>query len=144
MKMFSLVLPQTAFWRYVSSGRKAIGFVGGVLCTKIFGATDPVGVNTPLSTDVATDSTASVTMTKRIYVLTHAAAPVTAYLPPVAGDVRDVTVIKQGANDVTVTKDAGDAANIVKSPAGNGDTATVTTATLGRFLSDGTYWYRVA
>lgn len=144
MRFWSIILPNNAVWRYLAKGKSGIGFEGGVFATRKFGDEYATGVNVPVSTDIQTDSTATVELNKRINVCTHTAGTVTGNLPPVAGNLREIIVIKQGANNVTVTKDSGDAANIVKSAAGNGNTATVTTATEGRFLSDGTYWYRVS
>lgn len=143
-RLLSLILPQNANWRYLRGGRKGLGFEGGVLATRVTGSTASVGVNAPISTDVTTDATNTVAITTRVNYLTHAAGAVTATLPLVSGDVREVIIIKNGANDVTVNINGADSGNIILSAgaaAGNSDT--VSTATTARYLSDGTSWYRV-
>lgn len=142
--ILSLILPENSVFRYLKNGRKGIGFSEGQLVTRSAAGT-VVGVSTPTATETVTNSTATVTITQRLNYLTHTAAVVEAALPPVAGDLREVIVIKNGANAVNVNINSGDTGNICLSAAAAAATKfVVATATAGRFLSDGTYWYRVS
>lgn len=143
-RLLSLVLPKNANWRYLKKGRKGLGFEEGVLSTRVTGSDYSVGVNAPIPGEVTSDSTNTVAITKRVNYLTHSAGGVTATLPLVAGDLREVFIIKNGANDVTVNINGGDSGNIILSAAAAAsNTDTVATATTARYLSDGTSWYRV-
>lgn len=63
--------------------------------------------------------------------------------PPVAGPLRNFTVIKNGAGACTVTRHPANTGNIILSAAAApATTATVATATAVTFVSDGTNWYR--
>lgn len=143
-RLLALILPKNANWRYLKGGRKGLGFEDNVLATRITGQTASIGVNVPTSTDITSDATNTVAIATRVNYLTHAAGTVTATLPPVAGDLREVIIIKNGANGVTVNINGADSGNIILSAgaaASNSDT--VATATTARYLSDGTSWYRV-
>jgi hypothetical protein len=141
--LLSLILPENSVFRYLKNGRKGIGFNGGALVTRNADGTE-VGVAELAAADVASTITGTTgTVTKRLTLCTSTSA-VTLTLPPVAGSLRDVIVIKQGANKCAVTKVSTDASNIVVSGAGSADSSDVATASHGRFLSDGTKWYRVA
>lgn len=150
MKSFlSLVLPanprDNANRRFLKGGRKAYAFAFGQ--PAILGDDGSErGICSLLPTDDQTDSTQTVQLTKRLNYLTHSAiGTVIAYLPPVAGELREIIVIKNGTYGVTVTKATTDAANIIFSAAAAaGSTNTVATATAARYLSDGTNWYRVS
>jgi hypothetical protein len=145
--LLSLVLPgnpnDNASRRFLKGGRKAYAFAFGQ--PAILGEDGSErGISGLLPSDDQTNSTATVQLTKRVNYLTHTAATVTAYLPPVAGELREVVVIKNGANGVTVTKATTDATNIILSAAAAaGSTNTVASATAARYLSDGTNWFRV-
>lgn len=142
--LLSLILPENSTFRYLKNGRKGIGFIEGQLVTRSADGTI-VGVSTPTAAETATDSTATVTLSQRVNYLTHAAATVEAALPPVAGELREVIVIKNGANGVNVNINSGDTGNICLSASAAATTKfVVATATAGRFLSDGTNWYRVS
>lgn len=148
MKSFlNLILPgnplQRMSGRGVKDGRKAYGFSFG---QPAFRDGDGVaqGINAPLPADVTVNATATINITTRVNYLTYAAGTVTANMPPVAGVLRDVYIIKNGANGVTVNRFGTDTGNIFLSAgAAAGTSATVATATVARFVSDGTSWYRV-
>lgn len=148
MRLLSLILPgnptDNVSRRYLKDGQRGFGFAYGQPAMLADDGVE-LGINVPLPADVQTDSTATVALTKRVNYLTHAAGTVTATLPSVSGSLREIIVIKNGANGVTVTKASADASNIILSAAAAaGSTNTVATATVGRYLSDGTNWYRVA
>lgn len=144
--LLSLILPSNptdnANRRYLKNGRKAYAFAFGQPAVLGEDGTE-IGLQGLLPADAKTDSTATVALNKRVNYLTHAAGTVTATLPLVSGDLREIIVIKNGANGVTVTKASADASNIILSAAAAaGSTNTVATATAARYLSDGTNWYR--
>ncbi len=144
--ILSLILPRNTTRslnrRYLKDGRAAIGFAYGQPAVADEDGTER-GLLGLLPADSQTDSTATVALTKRMNYLTHAAGTVTATLPLVSGQLRDITVIKNGANGVTVTKASADAANIILSAAAAaGSTNTVATATAANFKSNGTNWFR--
>ena len=144
--LFSLILPANASIsanrRYLKAGRKALAFAYGQPVVLGEDGSER-GIQGLISTDAQTDSTDTVALTKRVNYLTHAAGTITATLPLVAGELREIIVIKRGANGVTVTKASDDAASIILSAAAAaGSTNTVATNTAARYLSDGTYWYR--
>ena len=146
--LLSLILPSnpngSANRRFLKGSRKGLGFAYGQLAMLGDDGSER-GVVAPLPADTTTDSTATVALTTRVNYLTHAAGTVTATLPSVSGELREIIVIKNGANGVTVTKASADSANIILSAAAAaGSTNTVATATSGRYLSDGTNWYRVS
>lgn len=144
--LLNLILPEnpsdSASRRYLKGGRKAFAFAFGQ--PAILGDSGSErGLLGLLPDDAQTDSTATVALTKRVNYLTHTAGTVTATLPPVSGELREIIVIKNGANGVTVTKASADAANIILSAAAAaGSTNTVATATAARYLSNGTNWFR--
>jgi hypothetical protein len=146
--ILSLILPgnsdQSPSRRFLKGGRKAYAFSHGQ--PVILGDDDSErGIQGLISTDAKTDSTATVSLNKRVNYLTHTAAAVEAALPPVAGELRDVTVIKNGANAVNVNINSGDTGNICLTATAAATTKfVVATATAGRFLSDGTNWYRIS
>jgi hypothetical protein len=145
--LLSLILPSnpngSASRRFLKGGRKAFGFAFGQ--PAILGDDGSErGLVTPLPADTTTDATTTVALTTRVTYLT-ATSTVTATLPLVAGELREIIVIKNGAAAATVTKASADSANIILSAAAAaGSTNSVATATSGRFLSDGTNWYRVS
>lgn len=146
--LLSLVLPanprDNANRRFLKGGRKAYAFAFGQ--PAILGDDGSErGICSLLPTDDQTNSTAAVALTKRVNYLTYTVGTVTATLPPVAGELREIMVIKNGAQKVEVKKAAADASNIILS-AGSpaGDANDVLTATAARYLSDGTNWYRVS
>lgn len=146
--ILSLILPgnptDNANRRFLKGGRKAFAFAFG---QPAFLGEDgsELGLNGLIPSDTQTDSTVTVALTKRVNYLTHTAATVTATLPLVSGELREIIVIKNGASGVTVTKATADASNIILSAASAaGSTNTVATATSARYLSNGTNWYRVA
>ena len=140
--ILSLVLPAKSTWRYITKGRKGIGFKDGTLVTR-----DATGVEVGIAdlavgdvgTTITTDAQALVS---RLNYLTVNA--ITATLPLVAGSLRDVTVIKNGAGTCVVSRSGSDSGNIVISGAGAGTSATILTGGQARFLSNGTNWYRVS
>lgn len=146
--LLSLILPgnpeQSASRRYLKGGRKAFGFAFGQ--PAILGDDDSErGLQGLLPDDAQTATGATATLSKRVNYLTHAAAVVEAALPPVAGELREIVVIKNGANAVNVNINSGDTGNICLSAAAAATTKfVVAAATAGRFLSDGTNWYRVS
>lgn len=142
--LLSLILPENSVFRYLKKGRKGIGFIEGQLVTRSAAGTI-VGVSTPTAAETATNSSATVALNQRVNYLTHTSATVEAALPPVAGDLREVIVIKNGANGVNVNINSADTGSICLSASAAAATKfVVATATAGRFLSDGTYWYRVS
>lgn len=146
--LVSLILPSnpdiSASRRYLKNGRKAFAFAFGQ--PAILGDDGSErGLQGLLPTDAQSDSTATVTLDKRVNYLSHAAATVEAELPPVDGELREVVVIKNGANDVNVNINSADTGNIcLSASAAAANKFVVATATAGKFLSDGTYWYRVS
>ena len=146
--LFSLILPgnasQSASRRYLKGGRKGFAFAYGQPAVLGDDGSER-GLQGLLPTDSKTDATNAVALNKRVNYLTHTAGTVTATLPSVSGELREIFVIKNGANGVTVTKASADASNIILSAAAAaGSTNTVATATSARYLSDGTYWYRAS
>ena len=145
--ILALILPgnptSNANRRYMKDGRRGFGFSYGL--PAILGDADAeTGLSTLLPDDAVTISTTPATLTKRMNYLTHAAATQVVYLPIVSGAVRDVWIIKNGANGATVNISASDSGNILKSGgAVAGTSATVATTATARFMSDGTSWYRV-
>lgn len=140
--ILSLVLPVNATWRYINKGRKAIGFKAGTLVTRSATGVE-IGVGQLASGDTQTLSATPANLTKRLNYCTHAAATQVVFLPPVTGELRDVWVIKNGANAATVTINAADSGNIILSGAAASTTSSVATTTTARFLSNGTNWFRV-
>ncbi len=145
--ILSLVLPENprgdASRRFLKGGRKAFAFAYGQ--PAILGDNESQrGLQGLLPSDAQTKSDATVSLTKRVNYLTHTAATVEASLPPVAGELREIVVIKNGANAVNVNINSTDTGNICLSASAAATTKfVVATATSGRFLSDGTNWYRV-
>lgn len=146
--LLSLILPsnpsETASRRYLKNGRKAFAFAFGQ--PAILGDDGSErGLQGLLPDDSQTVTGATATLNKRVNYLTHTAATVEAALPPVAGELRDVTVIKNGANGVNVNINSADTGNICLTASAAATTKfVVATATAGRFMSNGTNWYRVS
>jgi len=64
--------------------------------------------------------------------------------PPVAGVLRNFTVIKNGAGTCTVTRHPANTGNIILSgTAAAGTSASIATTAVATFISDGTNWYRI-
>jgi len=145
-RLLSLILPDnegiTISRRYLLAGRKALGFQDKQLVVAGPNGLEQ-GVNCLTADDVgATVSTNAQNLIARLNYLTVNA--ITAKLPPVAGELRDVTVIKNGAGNCVVSRSASDSGSIVISGAGEGTSATIISGGQGRFLSNGTIWYRVS
>jgi hypothetical protein len=145
--LLSLILPSnpsgSASRRFLKGGRKAFAFAFGQPAVLGDDGSER-GLQGLLPDDTVTDSGTTVNLTSRVTYLTSTST-VTANLPLVAGELREIIVIKNGANAATVTKASADSSNIILSAAAvAGSTNSVATATAGRFLSDGTYWYRVS
>lgn len=145
-RLLSLILPDnegvTVSRRYLLAGRKAIGFQDKQLVVANPSGLEQ-GVNCLTADDVgATVTTSGQNLIARLNYLTVNAT--TAQLPPVAGELRDVTVIKNGAGTCVVSRSSSDSGSIVISGAGIGTSATISTGGQGRFLSNGTNWYRVS
>jgi hypothetical protein len=141
----SLILPKDSIFRYLKGGRMGLGFKGSQLVTKdedgnVRGVTVPL----PGTVQNITADPASLVITKRFTYITYAAGTAAVVLPPVAGSLRYITIIKNGANGCTATKATADAANICLSGAAAASLFTIATGTSATFVSDGTYWYRVA
>lgn len=128
--------------RGLKEGRRAFGFSFGQPAVLADNGVE-LGLNAPLPSDVDTHSTTPVNLTKRLNYCTHTAAAQVVFLPPVAGQLRDVWVIKNGANQATVTINAADSGNIILSGAVANTNSAVATTTTARFLSNGTNWFRV-
>ena len=142
-RILSLVLPTKSTWRYITKGRKGIGFKDGTLVTRSANGVE-IGVGQLAVGDVSATLTATpANLTKRLNYCTHTGAAQVVYLPLVAGELRDVWVIKNGAQQATVTINAGDSGNIILSGAAAATTSVVATTTTARFLSNGTNWFRV-
>jgi hypothetical protein len=145
-KIWSLQLPSNddgnGLFRWRKKGYKRLGFLYGAMVVQHSDGTFVGATAAPTPDEITTIAGTPATITTRVNYVTHTST-VTAYLPLVAGPLREVSVVKNGANGVTVTINPSDTGNIILSAAAAaGTTSTVATATSAKFVSDGVFWYR--
>lgn len=137
-RLLSLVLPEDSKWRFLKKGRKALGFVGGILATcDSEGA--KTGVGALLTTDVDDSVANGDTIATRLAVAVGTTPTIT--LPAVDGEVRDVFLVNTASGDCTL-----DTAGSVKILTGTAeaDTLVIATGKTAHLLSNGTRWYHVS
>jgi len=115
------------------------GVLTGAVITAATGAL--TGFSGTITTSVAASTFYEEVRTRLVYGVT---ATTQLTFPPVAGPLRNFTVIKNGGGSCTVTRHPANTGNIILSGTASATTsATIATTAVATFVSDGTNWYRV-
>lgn len=116
------------------------GVLTGAVITAATGAL--TGFSGTITTSVAASTFYEEVRTRLVY---GVAATSQLTFPPVAGPLRNFTVIKNGAGTCTVTRHPANTGNIILSgTAAAGTSASIATTAVATFVSDGTNWYRIS
>ena len=121
------------------TGVIANGVLTGAVITAVTGAL--TGFSGTITTSVTASTFYEEVRTRLVY---GVAGTTQLTFPPVAGMLRNFTVIKNGASACAVTRHPANTGNIILSETAAATTsASIATTAVATFVSDGTNWYRI-
>jgi hypothetical protein len=146
--ILSLILPSNplleASKRYLKAGRKGIGFQDNQLITFDSDGRDQ-GYGCLTEDDIQENITTNLSaVTKRFVIFSGNTGAIAADIPAPSGELRELIIQNANTSSGAVTVSSS-ASNIFGSASATvSATSVIAIDTTARFLSNGTYWYRVS